>query len=252
MADHTNADLLARIEQLEQLLTQQGTHVTDAGVADDGAPDDAVSNVDMWFLLDRSGSMQSIATDVVGGFDAFFADQRAQPGTATVTFVQFDDQDPHERVFTAKPIGTVRSIAGRFQPRGCTPLFDAIGLLLDRAERHVARGNHPADQLVVIFTDGMENASRHWTAQQINTRIAGLRAAGWTFVFLGANQDSYATTRDLAMAGGSTSNFEANPAGVAMAYDLLSANVSAYRSKPRRTRVADEARFWDEAGKPED
>ncbi|MGE0305028.1 MAG: VWA domain-containing protein [Acidimicrobiia bacterium] len=242
MAQHTNEELLARIEQLEHLLSQPGIDV----------PQQEFSHVDMWFLLDRSGSMQSIATDVVGGFDAFFAEQRQQPGTATVTFVQFDDHDPHERVFTAKPIDKVGSVAGRFHPRGSTPLFDAIGLLLDRAERHVARGNHPADQLVVIFTDGMENASRHWTAQQINARIADLRAAGWTFVFLGANQDSYATTRDLAMAGGSTSNFEATSAGVAMAYDRLSANVSAYRSKPRMRRVADESRFWDEAGKPED
>jgi hypothetical protein len=71
-------------------------------------------------------------------------------------------------------------------------------------------------------------------------------------VFLGANQDSYATTRDLAMAGGSTSNFEATSDGVSRAYAALSANVSAYRSKPRRSRIDDESRFWDEAGKPED
>lgn len=231
--------LIARIEHLERLLSQHGIDAQEA------------TNVDMWFLLDRSGSMQSIASDVVGGFDAFFAEQRQQPGTATVTFVQFDDHDPHERVFTALPIDRVRSIAGRFDPRGSTPLYDAIGLLLDRVERHVARGNHPADQLVVIFTDGMENASQHWTAQRINARIADLRAAGWTFVFLGANQDSYATTGDLAMARGSTSNFVANPAGVARAYDRLSANVSAYRQKQRRDRVVDESRFWDEAGKPE-
>lgn len=242
MAQHDDHDLLARIEQLEHLLNQQGINV----------PDTEPSHVDMWFLLDRSGSMQSIATDVIGGFDAFFAEQRTQPGTATVTFVQFDDHNPHERVFTAKPINEVRSIAGRFQPRGGTPLFDAIGLLLDRAERHVARGNHPADQLVVIFTDGMENSSRHWTAQQINARIADLRTAGWTFVFLGANQDSYATTRDLAMAAGSTTNFDATDDGVVRAYAALSANVSAYRSKPRQRRVVDEGNFWNEAGKPEE
>lgn len=241
MAHHTTEELLARIEQLEQLLSKQGVDTIEQHT----------SHVDMWFLLDRSGSMQSIATDVIGGFDSFFAEQRRQPGTATVTLVQFDDHDPHERVFTAKPIDQVQSIAGRFQPRGSTPLYDAIGLLLDRAERHVARGHHPADQLVVIFTDGLENASRHWTAQRINARIADLRSAGWTFVFLGANQDSYATTRDLAMAAGSTSNFAANPVGVAMAYECLSANVSAFRSKPRKRRIADESSFWEEAGKPE-
>ena len=235
-----NDQLLARIEQLEQLLSRHGVDV----------PEPETSHVDLWFLLDRSGSMQSIASDVVGGFDAFIAEPRRQPGTATMSFVQFDDHDPHERVFTALPIDRVRSIAGRFQPRGSTPLYDAIGLLLDRIERHVARGNHPADQLVVVFTDGQENASRHWTAQGINARVADLRAAGYTFVFLGANQDSYATTRDLAMARGSTANFAASPAGVREAHRALSENVSAYRAKRRELRLEDESRFWDEAGKP--
>jgi len=70
-------------------------------------------------------------------------------------------------------------------------------------------------------------------------------------VFLGANQDSYATTHDLAMAPGSVSNFEATPAGVAAACAALSANESGFRSKPRAARIADESRFWETAGKPE-
>jgi hypothetical protein len=53
----------------------------------------------------------------------------------------------------------------RFEPRGAKPLLDAIALLLDRAEAHLRHsGADPADQLMVIFTAGHENASRHWTA----------------------------------------------------------------------------------------
>lgn len=232
MAEHTNDDVLARIEELERLLAQQQVTSTTAGA-------------DIWFLLDRSGSMSSIAADVVRGFDDFFAEQRSQEGAATVTLVQFDDQDPHDVLVDAQPIHAVRSIRGRFEPRGCTPLFDAIGRLLDRAESSVRRhAGDPADQLVVIFTDGLENASREWDAQRINARIADLRKAGWTFVFLGANQDSYATGAQMAMAAGSTANFAASPAGVAASYRGLSRSVAEFRRKDRARRVAEADDFW--------
>ena len=243
MADHTSDkhtrdELLARIAELERRL-----HI-------DAATDQ--HHADIWFLLDRSGSMQSIADDVVGGFDTFFAEQRKLVGTATVTLVQFDGQDPHEVLVDARPIEHVRSIAGRFVPRGNTPLYDAIGQLLARAERHVARGGDPADQLVVILTDGYENASREFTAEHVNARIAELRKAGWTFVFLGANQDSYATGGRLAMAAGSTANFAASPAGVAASYVGLSRAVGEYRRKGRAQRVAEEGAFWGGIKESED
>ena len=79
------------------------------------------SGADIWFLLDRSGSMASIERDVVKGFDRFFKEQRKQGGEATVTIVQFDDQEPHDVLVDAKPLAKVRSIAERFEPRGMTP-----------------------------------------------------------------------------------------------------------------------------------
>jgi hypothetical protein len=80
MADHTNDELLARIEELERRLAQ---HTVPAGTPAADSP-----GADIWFLLDRSGSMASIAPDVVRGFDEFFAEQRAQEGDATVTLIQ--------------------------------------------------------------------------------------------------------------------------------------------------------------------
>lgn len=233
-SDATTAELLARIEELERRLAQQGATATpgEAGTAD------------IWFLLDRSGSMQSIAADVVRGFDGFFAEQRRVEGSARVTVVQFDDRDPHDVLVDAEPLHLVRSLSGRFQPRGNTPLYDAIAALLDRAERHVAAGAHPADQLMVILTDGMENASREWNAQRINSRIAGLRAAGWTFVFLGANQDSYAVGAQMAMAAGNVANFAPSPAGVAAGYGGLSRATAEFRTKSRAQRSADVDEFW--------
>ncbi len=160
---------------------------------------------------------------------------------ARVTIVQFDDAEPHDILVDAKPLAKVGSIAERFEPRGMTPLYDAIGLLLDRAER----GNgDAADQLVVILTDGMENASHTWTQKKLFKRIGALRAAGWTFVFLGANQDSYAAGAGLSMAAGNVSNFRPDAAGTAAAYAGLSRTVSEWRGKPRADRVRDVDDFW--------
>jgi Mg-chelatase subunit ChlD len=225
------SDLLARIEELERRLAQQG-------------PTEP-SRADIWFLIDRSGSMSSIAEYVVQGFDEFFAEQRKQVGEATVTLVQFDGHDPHDVLVDAKPMSAVRSIADRFTPRGMTPLYDAIGMLLDRAEARVARtGADPADQLVVMMTDGLENTSRKWTAQAIFERIAGLRQSGWTFVFLGANQDSYATGSAMGVVAGNTSNFTASPESVLATSRGLTRTVTEWRAKPRQSRVADADDFW--------
>jgi Mg-chelatase subunit ChlD len=235
MMDQANIDvddLLARIAKLEALLAQQSVAEPSNGV--------------IWYLLDRSGSMEAIAEYVVQGFDEFIAEQRKEKGNATMTLVQFDSEDVHEVLVDAQPVAEVKSIAGRFAPRSGTPLFDAIALLLDRAEAHLKRcGGDPADQLVVILTDGHENASQRWNAPMIFKRIAGLRKAGWTFVFMGANQDSYATGSAMGVVEGNTSNFTASPTSVMAVNRGLSRAVKEWRAKPRASRIADVDAFWD-------
>lgn len=235
MANQTGSDvneLLARIAKLEALLAQR--------------PHADTSRADIWFLLDRSGSMGAIAEYVVQSFDEFVAEQRNEAGEAAMTLIQFDGENPQDVLIDAQPLAGIGSIAGRFAPRGMTPLYDAIGMLLDRAEAHVDKsGADPADQLVVIMTDGHENASRRWTAGAIFERIAALRAAGWTFVFLGANQDSYATGASMGVGEGNTSNFTASPESVLAAGRGLTRAVSGWRAKPRASRIADADDFWD-------
>ena len=230
-ADTDVNELLARIAKLEALLAQQSAADT--------------SRADIWYLLDRSGSMGAIAEYVVQGYDEFVAEQRKEKGEATMTLVQFDGEDIHDVVFDARPLAEVKSIAGRFEPRGTTPLHDAIALLLDRAEAHLRHsGADPADQLVVIFTDGHENASRRWTAPATFERIEGLRKAGWTFVFAGANQDSYATGSAIGVVEGNTSNFTASPTSVLATHRGLTRSVREWRGKSRATRLADADDFW--------
>jgi hypothetical protein len=201
-----------------------------------------VTQPEVWFLLDRSGSMQSIASHLVGGFNQFFAEQRAQAGELRVTVVQFDDQAPHEVLIDRADVAKVVDLdAHRYKPRGMTPLFDAIDLLLDRAER--AQGS-PSDQLVVVFTDGLENASHRVTRETAFARITRLKDAGWTFVFLGANQDSYAAGGGLGVAAGSVSNYRADSQGVQVAFSSISRGTSEWRGKSPSRRHADRDAFW--------
>lgn len=207
-------------------------------------PDDPSTKapVHVSFLLDRSGSMASIRDDVIGGFNQFVRDQQKEPGTCRLTLVQFDSQEPFEVLTDAVDVREVRPLtAQRYVPRGGTPLLDAIGDLLDHAERR-SRGRDE-DPVVVVFTDGEENASQRWSHAAIFARVARLEALGWTFVFLGANQDSYAEAGSLGFAPGSTSNWA--PADAASAFGQTSRAVRSMRLKPQAERVVQRRNFFE-------
>ena len=81
---------------------------------------------DITIVLDRSGSMATTKSDVIGGFNRFVQDQKAVPGECRLTLVQFDSQDPYEVVRDAVPITDVQLLDdATFVPRANTPLYDA-------------------------------------------------------------------------------------------------------------------------------
>ncbi len=142
------------------------------------------------FVLDRSGSMHSIKTDIEGGFDAFIADQRSHPGQCTVSLAQFDNE--YETVFTAIAVRDVRPLD--LQPRGATAMLDAIGRsVIALGERLAAlpEAERPGTVVVAIMTDGMENASREFTHAAIKALVTRQEQAyNWQFLYMGADQDA--------------------------------------------------------------
>jgi ADP-ribosylglycohydrolase len=218
-----------------------------ATASNDPAPSVAPLECDahIHFLLDRSGSMQSIAGDVVGGFNQFLASQqhqRDQRGDCRMTLVQFDSHDPFEIIADGRDVDEIAPFTDKsFVPRGSTPLLDAVGRLLDHAE---ARAHLDTSQLVVVFTDGQENASRHWSRTALFDRIRVLQERGWTFVFLGANQDAYTEAGAIGFDGGNTSNFAASADGVAFAYQSLARASSEWRGRDRVDRLAARDAFF--------
>lgn len=144
----------------------------------------------LYFLLDRSGSMQSIKSDTEGGFAAFIEEQRSAPGECRVTLAQFDDR--YETVYADRRLADVPALD--LQPRGSTALLDAMARLITEAGVRLAalpEDQRPGTVIVAIMTDGLENASREWTHAAIKALVEQQeRDYSWQFLYLGADQDA--------------------------------------------------------------
>jgi hypothetical protein len=144
----------------------------------------------IYFLLDRSGSMQSIKSDIEGGFAAFVDEQRRATGECRATLAQFDDV--YELVYADRPIADVPPLDLR--PRNMTALHDAMGRLITDAGQELAslsEAERPGTVIVAIMTDGMENASKEWTGASIKALVSQqTNTWGWTFMYMGADQDA--------------------------------------------------------------
>lgn len=183
-------------------------------------------------VLDRSGSMSSIANDIVGGLNRFIADQQKVPGDCTFTLVQFDTQGV-DTLYSAKPIAEVKPITD-YQPRGGTPLYDAIGDALTSTGEHLkalAEDQRPDKVIFVIITDGEENSSHRYTHEQIRSMIKlQTDTYKWQFVFLGANIDSYAVGQSMGVSAANVMNFAGNERSVVAMCASLSDNTALYRT----------------------
>ena len=164
--------------------------------------------------------MEMCRDDTIGGFNSFVADQKEFGGT--LTLVQFD----HEYLvsYENKAIADVEPLTHEtFKPRGSTALLDAIG----RAVKECKTQTIPT---VVILTDGQENASHLYTKAHINDLITERQKDGWTFVYLGANQDAFAEAGALGIAPTTTLNYDSRR--TPEVFRALSAAMSQTASNP--------------------
>ena len=122
-------------------------------------------------ILDRTGSMESIKDDTIGGFNAFLKEQKAQPGEATLTLVQFDSQDPYEVIHAMKAIKEIPELDGKtYVPIANTPLLDAIGRGINDLGKKLddmKKKERPEKIVLVVITDGQENASKEFSKKDI-------------------------------------------------------------------------------------
>ncbi len=221
------------------------------------SPDQPTPEVHLYVLLDRSGSMASMADDVIGGFNTLLAEQQADGNDARMTLVQFDGADPQEVIADAVPIAEMTDLdAATFVPRGNTPLLDATGILLGRAAARVTQRQAdglPAEEIVVVsITDGHENASREYTLAAVSQLIGAHTAAGWTFVFLGAALDVYGEAGGLGYDPRAVQSWAPDAQGSAEAFASLSRSTSAKRDRIRRSMDVDKGDFFVDKDAEED
>ena len=184
------------------------------------------------FIVDRSGSMAGLEKDTIGGFNAMLKEQAELEGEARVTTVLFDNQYRllHDRI----DIRAVAPLTEKdYRVGGGTALLDAIGRTIKKiraVQKQTAEEYRAEKVLFVIITDGEENSSRKYSAEQIKECIEHQQEKyGWEFVFFGANMDAVLEASKLGIAAEFARGWLANAAGTAMAYNDMSAIMAEIR-----------------------
>lgn len=185
------------------------------------------------FILDRSGSMAGLESDTIGGFNAFLEKQKALPGEARLTTVLFSHRDHllHDRL----DIQAVALLTPKeYSVGGSTALLDAVGRTIDKIDsalRHTAEEYRAGKVLIVITTDGLENASREYSADRVRHMIERQkREQGWEFLFLGANIDAVETAGNLGIAPDRAQNYCSDHAGTELNFRAVSAAAASFRA----------------------
>jgi len=200
------------------------------------------------FLIDRSGSMSDVRDAVVDGLNDFVAEQKRVAGRCRFTLVQFDGEDPFDVVYDAQPIEDVPELAReQYRPRGMTPLLDAMGELITAADRRLEARREVEDQVVAVFTDGLENASRTWTRGRLLQMVEERIQRGWVFTYLGANQDSFLEAGKLGLSRENVRDFVADEPGMRGAMRAVSDAVVAYCHAPSARRQERARQFLADA-----
>ncbi|UAV89713.1 VWA domain-containing protein [Pseudomonas phage COT4] len=177
------------------------------------------------FVIDESGSMGSLQSDVIGGFNKLIDDQLEVEGAAEVTLITF--ANTVKTVLDNVDIEAVDYLTNEsYKPSGGTAMNDAIGFALTKVLRE-----SPEKAIINIFTDGYENVSRDYNSAQVKELVKQAEAKGYQVVFLAANIDEVAVAHSFGLAAGATRGFTADAKGMEFAYLQASAATTAYRSE---------------------
>lgn len=194
------------------------------------------------FLLDRSGSMWDCLDDTIGGFNSFVKSQQEDTsGHCFMSFYQFDHE--YQIVYLNKPIREVEYLTSQtFEPRGQTALIDAIGQTISSVNARSV-DNDNSTTIIVILTDGQENASKEFQHSKIKDMITEKEQHGWKFVFLGANQDAISTACNLGIRREGALTYAQTPNGVRGTFQSLSSAVTRARHGHQQVSFTDQERI---------
>ena len=187
---------------------------------------------EMVFILDKSGSMAGLEADTIGGFNSMIERQKKAEGEAYVSTVLFSNTSRviHDRVELRKiePLTEREYFVG-----GGTALIDAIGCAIHHignVHKYAREEDVPEHTVFVITTDGMENASRLYTSDEVKAMVEREKKLyGWEFLFLGANIDAVETAARFGIAEDRAVTFRNDSAGQRLNYESVSCAVEGFR-----------------------
>ena len=187
-------------------------------------------DVELVFILDRSGSMGGLESDTIGGYNSMLSKQKKEKtGKVSVTTVLFDDQ--YELLYNQVPIEKVSPMTEEeYYVRGSTALLDAIGKTVMQVKANQDKKEIKDKVLFVIITDGMENASREYRVEQVKKLIEERKEKdNWEFLFLGANIDAIGAAKDLGIDSSRAVRFKSDKKGTAKNYEVLNEAIKEIR-----------------------
>ncbi|MBR3564840.1 MAG: VWA domain-containing protein [Paludibacteraceae bacterium] len=189
-------------------------------------------------ILDESGSMHKIEEAARSGCNEVLGTiRKAAEDNAeieqNVTLVFFDDTMRY--IYKHEKIDNVKDIDREYCPRACTALYDAMGISLTALEKEVDKYDD-AIGLVTVITDGQENSSREYSGKEVYDLVGRLREKGWTFAFMGANQDVMETAKRLNIKN--TREFEYTNSGMRESFTVAAMASINYNTRIAKSREA--------------
>lgn len=179
------------------------------------------------FLLDQTGSMQPIKNDTIGGFNEFVKNQKKAPGEATLALTLFNslntDVRPPKSIDDVVPLSDTTYV-----PAGMTPLYDSFYRIIKQADKWIEENKWKGLVLVVVQTDGYENASMKHNIKELGEMIKERRANDWQFMFLGADVDAWGMAEPLNIPAGNVIMYASADQGTT--YQKTADVVTSYRA----------------------
>ncbi len=191
------------------------------------------NTTEMVFILDRSGSMHGLEKDTIGGFNSMIEKQKNIDGRCYVSTVLFDDKSEvlHDRISLDKISPMTED---DYFVRGCTALLDAVGGAIHHIgniHKYARHEDVPEKTIFVITTDGMENASHIYSAQDVKRMIERQKEKyGWEFLFIGANIDAASEAEKIGIERNRSVNYTASPKCTANLYEVVEKTLRNYRN----------------------
>ncbi|MCR5208145.1 MAG: VWA domain-containing protein [Eubacterium sp.] len=184
------------------------------------------------FILDRSGSMAGLESDTIGGFNSLIEKQKKEEGECLVTTVLFDHEilTLHDRI----PLSEIKPMTcSDYEVRGCTALVDAIGTTVEhisKIQKYVRKEDVPENTMFVIITDGLENASKRFSSDEVKKLIERKKELGWEFLFIGANIDAVETAAQYGISDERAVDYIADSQGTKTVFDAVADTVCCMRN----------------------